>query len=727
MSILLWIGTVLVTLAIWLNSPDGFWRYIFFLRVPILIGLLLIFLPLIATRVLRAMLRNLFVLRGRWQLAFVIISALIAGTAVVLVANIILNNAPARFGVVQWLTIPEFWQYVLAIALGMPVCITAIILSKEQSDQIGDRDRWMGVLTGGVFSLGLLFAFSFTRKWLASNTELKQLVLKAISFFTKQETGGYINPKTGELASGHLTAFAFFLVAVVVYGLIALRFKPKPKSRKSEAPALLYLMLIITVTTLLVGGMTFFFDFYRVLPLVMFLVVSAASYALFDIDHFFELKPLKDKKPDPQLKNFGAVLEKRLQHQSGERTLVIVCASGGGIQAAAWTVQVLTGLQKLLGESFTQAIGFISSASGGSVGTMYYLDRFNLQKHAPDEEEFEAIFRSATQDSLDAIGWGLAYPDLWRLIGLPFLAPKLCDRGKAVETDWQGELKNPQSITSIATWRNQVLEGEIPVPVFNATVVDDGRRFLISPMTFGRANDDKFVDFNTLYGEYDMSVVTAARLSATFPYISPVCRPYVSPVRRSNINLKGKNYHIADGGYFDNSGVFTVVEWLDKWLASDPKPNPNIKKVILLQINAFPKASSQFQDTGKRGWFMAFIGPLLTLFKVRDSTQTARNMEEVEILQQRWKDSVEIKHFPIFFPSFEEMCKMEEDLPDQLKRPSERPYFFNKGKYEPPLSWKLTDGEKKAIKDAWKMLANDPNPESIVQKIKKQWMAWGMG
>jgi hypothetical protein len=717
MGILLWLGTILITLVIWLNSVNSFWQYIFFLRVPILMGLLLITVPLIATRLLRAMLRNLFVLRGQQQLAFVIISTVMAGTSVVLVANIILHNAPARFSIPAWFTIAEFWQYVLGIFLALPVCITAVVLSKEQPDKIGDKNRWIGVLKGGIASLGLLLAISFTQRGLASNDGLKQQLLKAISFLTKQETAGYINLKTNELASEHLVAFASFLTGIVVYGLVGLYFKPKQKQLKAEAPALLYAMFIATMLTLLFGGITFFFDFYRIPSLILFLAFSAVSYVLFNVDHFFELSPLQNKKFDSELRNFGAVLEKRLQHQSAEKTLVVVCASGGGIQAAGWTVQVLMGLQKLLGksgESFARSIGLISSVSGGSVGAMYYLDRFNLEKGIPETNDFKHIFSSATRDSLDAIGWGLAYPDLWRIIGLPFLAPPKCDRGKAVEIDWRGEMKNPQSITSLDTWRDRVLDGQIPIPVFNATLVEDGRRFLISPMTFGRSDEEKFIDFNTLYEGYDLNVVTAARLSASFPYISPISR--------SNINQKGKKYHIADGGYFDNSGVVTVVEWLNKLLSSNQ--NPNITRVMLLQINAFPKSLAGFEDADKQGWFLELIGPLLTLYKVRDSTQIARNIKEIELLQQRWQERIKIEYFPVFFPSFSPKGQLEERLSAKVRRPESHTYFFNNGKYAPPLSWKLTDVEKKMIEHAWEMIANEP--DGVIEKIKNKWVEWKM-
>ena len=202
---------------------------------------------------------------------------------------------------------------------------------------------------------------------------------------------------------------------------------------------------------------------------------------------FYKVKEVKEKllelSQKPKLRDFKTAIANCLKHQGDERTLVVVCASGGGIQAAGWTVQVLTGLQKKLGTSFTRAIGLISSTSGGSVGSRYFLDRFGDQGcPPPDEESLEKIFKSATEDSLGAVGWGLAYPDLFRAIGLPFLVNKYSDRAEAMEIDWQRHLTNPKN--TLADWRKQILDGKIPIPVFNATLVEDGRRFLITPMTF---------------------------------------------------------------------------------------------------------------------------------------------------------------------------------------------------------------------------------------------------
>ncbi|BAY75028.1 hypothetical protein NIES25_14450 [Nostoc linckia NIES-25] len=715
----------LLLLSTWLANSDGVWKYLFFLRVPILLGLFLLLLPKLAKDWLPAILKNLFVLRDKWQLATVIVSAIGAGTSVILVASIILENAAARFGVPATIKIPELWQYGIGIFLSLYICIVAIDLSQEK---LKKSERQWATIVGALLSVLLLLIISLFTNWLNSNTFVKKIFFDIFDFVTRNDSSGYINAETGELTAGHMRAIAYFIVGVAIYIIVGLRFNPRPQSNRPEAPALLYVLLIVSTMVIIFGAATFYLDYFRIPVLVFFILFSGLSYLVFDVNHFFQLESLKNseydddkKKIDGESSDFQQVLEQRLKHQHQEKTLVIVCASGGGIQAAGWTVEVLAGLQEELGQSFTKAIGLISSVSGGSVGSMYYLDRF---EDGFLKEETKTIFKdgntvtvkvpttksfnAATTDSLDAVGWGLTYLDLWRFIGFPFLIRSKFDRGTAVETDWQAEFEEPQKSKTLATWRKQVFDGKIPIPVFNATLVENGCRFLITPMTFGDVFDKKYTDFNSLYGKYhyDMNVVTAARLSATFPYVSPICR--------ANVNIPNHNYHVADGGYFDNSGFVTAAEWLDvnlnRWLEN----NLNIKRVLILQINPFPESPATENVRGDGGWFMATIGPLLTLFKVRDPILASRNAQEAEFLAAKWQNKVDIKYFPIFFPSLS-------DIPQV----SDITAFYKNGRYQPPLSWKLTDREKQAIKDGWTVIKTDE--EGTIQKIKKLWHeTWNM-
>jgi hypothetical protein len=85
----------------------------------------------------------------------------------------------------------------------------------------------------------------------------------------------------------------------------------------------------------------------------------------------------------------------------------------------------------------------------------------------------------------------------------------------------------------------------------------------------------------------DIPVVTAARLSASFPYVSPAARA---------AHIEGPESHIVDDGYYDNFCVSSLVEWLDAKLHSDQ----NMDKVLIIKIRGAPSPAAT-RVTATRG------------------------------------------------------------------------------------------------------------------------------
>lgn len=702
-GILLWVG--LAFLGLMLQNVYNVLQYIFFLRVPIIVGLLLLLLPTISVNTgLSAMLKNLFILRANNQLVLVIGGAVLAGLATTEVFDIILYNSHLRFDVPQHQGIPEFLQYVIAIILSLPIAIKATQLSKKEIKEGNHGWEGWGIIFGVVAGAFLIITTHFAKIFFKSNQILEQVLLKIIYFLPGRIQRGYID-ENSDLSYGIAEIAVFSIFILILYGLGYLIFKPRPIKNRFEVPALFYITLILSIMVVWIGGISFFNDVSRIPTLLLFLVISSASYTIFKVDHFYKMF-LNNSWLKPTEEKWINIISQRLNNQQSEdKTLVVVCASGGGIQASGWTTKVLTGLQEELGSEFTKAIGWISSVSGGSVGTMFYLDRFGEQGY-PEENQLKQIFKSATEDSLDATAWGLAYPDLLRFIGFPFVVPKAQedntateqDRGTAIEIDWKGEMEHPDA--SLGSWSKKIDQGIIPIPIFNATLVEDGRRFLVSPMTFSKHDDCKSIDFNTLYPEYDIDVTTAARLSATFPYVSPVCRPSQETTW---------NYHIGDGGYFDNFGIGTSVELLDNLLESEQCNQ--IKKVILIQINAFPDDENLQEEKGAPGWQMEVIGSLLALLNVRSSTQNEGNALNIKLLTDKYKCG---------YKDYEQE-KLQQFLKDKSCQKGVEimhiPIKFPRGKINPPLSWQLTQEQKKAIQNAWEewKITNS----TVILKLKK--------
>lgn len=384
-GIFLWL--LLAVIGIWLTNYYEALRYIFFLRVPIIVGLLLLLFPYIAIQGLPSALKNLFVLRTDakkqliGQLILVIVGSTLAGMATILVYNVILTNAHLRFAVEQKQALSEWLLYTIGMILSLPISLTTVILTKKENQPINHiRNRNVSILPGtmlGIIIAALLLIISnFVQNILESHPLPKQILLNLIYLLPKPVRRGYIDD-SNNLSPGLIAVAAFLLVMLGVYLACYIIFKPKTQHNRFEAPALFYVTLILTVLVLLLGGMSFFLDYSRVPVLLLFLVISIAGYLFLEVDHYYTLKD--DPHGAAKQEDWKDVVCNRLKISQGDnKTLVVVCASGGGIQAAGWISKVLAGLQEQnkLGVKFSQAIGWISAVSGGSVGTMYYLDRF---------------------------------------------------------------------------------------------------------------------------------------------------------------------------------------------------------------------------------------------------------------------------------------------------------------------------------------------------------------
>ncbi|MDB5335108.1 MAG: hypothetical protein JWN70_727 [Planctomycetaceae bacterium] len=466
-------------------------------------------------------------------------------------------------------------------------------------------------------------------------------------------------------------------------------------------PTLFFVMIYVFFVGFTLTGTAFFLDYYRV-PTTMVLVgMVLVSFSLGRVDHFYELHPRRlakssDKQPEisqpvpikdlfdeqwqfPKYAPPPATPSAQSLSLQPKSTLIVVTAAGGGIQAAAWTAKVLTGLDELLG-GFSESVGLVSSVSGGSVGAMFYLhhrgDRTN-QAGSPmqiDADKARHIYEDASASGLEPAAWGMAFPDLVRTT-FPPAAPKTLDRGLALEFEWQRRLADRLPVDAARTpeqtkqqilalkdlrlldWSERIRARKMPAVVFNSTLVETGQRLLFSPvvtqpMLPSGANTDGFsikasepVEFFACYSALADSfrpnprLVTAVRLSATFSYVSPICRPLGDDVPPSVRQQLGKRlyWHVADGGYADNEGILTATKWIEKIISQQRDRQDSRKlpfdRILIVRINGFPdKARDVGSDKG--GLLNAFLGPVLTLGNVRVASQAERGDYEVQLLEE---------------------------------------------------------------------------------------------
>ena len=289
----------------------------------------------------------------------------------------------------------------------------------------------------------------------------------------------------------------------------------------------------------------------------------------------------------------------------------------------------------------------ISSVSGGSTGAYYYLDQFGLDKQGnPKKFDAASALRNSSASSLGAAAWGLTYPDFART--LPIISSLISaqsDRGDTLEKAW---IYNHGSKDTLANWIDETSKGQRPAVIFNATGVETGQPVLFGTTSlspglplFPSSNDQSLEQqFLLTFPQTDLAVSTAARMSATFPYVSPEARPAKSILDDYNTTTPplsqltfcsphdawdATRLHVADGGLFDNTGVVSAAHWIfDLW--QDPKaPHPPI---ILLMI------TSPYQEKPGASWSWQhqLLGPVETLLHVRTGSQHVRRNLEAQLL-----------------------------------------------------------------------------------------------
>jgi hypothetical protein len=441
-----------------------------------------------------------------------------------------------------------------------------------------------------------------------------------------------------------------------------------------------------------------------------------------------------------------------------EKTLIIVMAAGGGIQATAWTTQVVWGLNERYGAAFTGSVKILSGVSGGSLGIAHVMRGWNSGTDGRDSNQgLERAKNISRESSLEAVAFGMTYCDLAASLW-PTLPGPVYDRGNFLERAWHGQfLRN--GVTDhfrLSDWIKPVADGKSPIPIFNSTLSETGRRLVIAPayrrrpplQNQARQVNEKLdcaggtdaeaviapppsaVEFYHLYPPpsvtgakspyHDPDVATVVRLSATFPVISPLTRSYYPCPEKLHGGQVGylQNCHCIDGGYIDNEGAFTALEWVEDVMDWHEKSRrkPNFKRVLFVRILPFPPEQppkGNEDDEPRNAWTNAVLGPVSTLNSVRSTSMADRNAFALAGFKKRAQAmNVEVDYVQFVFQPWRQDAegRVEVDC-----------------NYVTPLSWQLTPRQKRHIDEAWKRITedaiaspqNDTNPLVVMDRYLK--------
>jgi hypothetical protein len=751
MILILLAACIAIVLLVWALGPQWF-----FLCRSSLLGLaLMYFLPSIAITLAKGLCIAAFDLRGFGDAFTVGLLFFLACWAVTATSDLVLDLAETRLNQ----TLPPVSKYLHTvrsafIAGAFILNWYAILVAKEihlatdiskQTLRI-NFGLLVGLAAGFVLFVVLQFFEGGKNKEKFSFPRLSRRLLKKRESELSEESllfrksdapllwfgipipsslgKGYFEQRGGslKLLHGHRYALGALAVAALVYLFFFVgnlfRFLPPP-------PALCSLLLLLILFVWLLSGLSFFLDAYRI-PLFVPLFAIVVISSLFETsDHFYRIWKI-DVKPVEDLPSIELASEVLSRPTDDRKSVVLIAAAGGGIQAAAWTARVLTGLEEELDGSkpgtFAKSIRLLSGVSGGSVGIMFYVNATYpvdiSDKQRADRRK--GIVRAATDSSLDPTVFALVSYDLERFLFPIFVPDIFRDRGRTLELAWSNndtaefQRTSDQSLEkkTLNSWVRGIRAQQFPAVIFNSTLVEPGERMTFSTSMFSSPHPDQR-DFYTIYPDKDISVPTVVRLSATFPVVSPAARPKLA---ESSAAWSGSRdqagvdpYHLVDGGYFDNSGLTAVSTWLDDALkdlyANHPEKVP--RKILVIEIKPFPAAAEDKSYGGSQNLdpFLHLFAPLLAVNNVRNHIQIgmaeggfypaakrweleAYNPERPGKAQNTQLLQIKIRLFPVQFQS-----RLQGGVT--------------------PLSWHLRECEKEDIEAAWAKFASGPDMLAI--------------
>lgn len=372
--------------------------------------------------------------------------------------------------------------------------------------------------------------------------------------------------------------------------------------------------------------------------------------------------------------------------------LVIMNASGGGLKAALWTFYSMQVADSLTNGQLLKNTVFTTGSSGGMFG-LAYLRELYLRKQRNELADFylPKYADNMGKDLLNPMAVSIAFNDMFiRLQKFKYNGYSYTkDRGYSFEEQL---IKNTEGMLDrqLKDYTMPEQQAIIPMMVMTPTIINDGRRLIISsqPMSYLTDNSSKnnvhnqnvkedieFLRFFDKQGAYDLRLTTALRMSGTFPYILPSVSMPTYPEMR-----------VMDAGLRDNYGLKTTLRFVytfRDWIRA------NTSGVVIVQTREAKIENGQPFEI-KQNLFDAISGPVgnvyTNIFKTQDYT-----LDELLSYSSEWAD------MPLHVINFE----LSDAKTDRVS-----------------LSFHLTSLEKARVKNAWMLPENQASLKLLMELLK---------
>ncbi len=295
---------------------------------------------------------------------------------------------------------------------------------------------------------------------------------------------------------------------------------------------------------------------------------------------------------DADKQNMISILNTWKKKQDSEKPLlVLINTSGGGHRSATFTMSVLQHLDSITKGDIMKKTFLINGASGGMIGAAYFRELYLRRQqgnniYLQDKQYVDDI----SGDLLNP----LIAPAQKFSIG-PYKYVK--DRGYAFEEKLNSNT-NGYLNKQLRDYEADEKATNIPLMFFGSVVTRDSRKMIIStqPVRFMMLApqdttsipfvDPDVIDFTRFFEKqdpYNIRMLTALRMNATFPVVLPNVWLPSNPV-----------VDVMDAGLRDNYGQETTLRFLssfDDWIKA------NTRGVLIVQI----------RDRTAGGWEVPYV------------------------------------------------------------------------------------------------------------------------
>lgn len=393
-------------------------------------------------------------------------------------------------------------------------------------------------------------------------------------------------------------------------------------------------------------------------------------------------------------KHFLAVLNRWKARQGSEKPVMfLINASGGGLRSAAFTMNALQRLDSIFGGELMRRTMLINGASGGMLGAAYYRELyFEKQKGGNIDLQSSAYSANITKDLLSPLFSSFVTRDIigpvqkFTFRGYSYAKDRGYAFEKKLDENTFGILN--KTLSEYVSAEEQAL---IPTMYFNSVITRDGRKMVISthPARYLMRSlrdtslvnfvDPDVIDFVSYFQKQDalnLSILSALRMNATFPYVLPNVWLPTQPI-----------IDVMDAGIRDNFGQEASLRFMEvfkDWLKE------NTSKVILLQLRDRSINNWEHPEEGNN-LFNLMTAPFLILqnnwYKLQDYYQH----DAIDYLSEAYG------------PSFHQICFQ---------------YVPSKNDAPASLSFHLTAAEKRDIVQAFDNPANQAELKKLLRIVK---------